>query len=96
MKSRLVNQFLLSVYIKSAGMLPDKPLGKVIMYGEERINEVQLSKLPGFQTELIVDLMLRFCRSGRPRKMSTQTEKLTIVLQDDNPTVSGDECILEK
>ena len=70
MKARLINQFLLSIYAKSAGMLPDKFLGR---------NNNQLA-FGVWSLGLMSFLGLRFTRSGRPRKFD-RPEKLAIVLE---------------
>lgn len=65
-KTRLINQFLLDVYSKAGGMLPDRPFGSTYL---------NLKLLKASCQEFCTS---RFQRGGRPRKM--QPEKLTVVM----------------
>ena len=106
-KTRLINQFLLSVYMKSAGMLPDKSLGGkgefrfICFLGLGGVVREWLSWSACLRSPDVAPMLClffmgwlnpRFCRSGRPRKL--QPEKLTVVLEDQSRCVSDDEGIL--
>ena len=65
-KTRLINQFLLDVYSKAGGTLPDRPFGSMFL------------NLKLLQASCQEFCTTRFQRGGRPRKM--QPEKLTVVM----------------
>ena len=80
--------------MKSAGMLPDKYPGSVIMGSVAQDVEPSFKILVVSHDRLCFVIQSRFCRSGRPRKM--KPEKLRVVLEERNPVLSDDEGILSE